>query len=59
MVPGLETLLAEAAVVVMVMLLVLVAVMDLPSLSETSDPHRKGLSPFQKRAVKGLGEKGT
>lgn len=45
----------EASLVMVVAVLVL----DLPSLSETSDPHRKGLSPFQKRTMKGLGEEGT
>lgn len=49
MVPGLETPLV----------LVLVAVTDLPSLSGTSDPYRKGLSPFQRRAIKGLGQEDT
>lgn len=45
-------------VVVMVVLLVLVVVMDLPSLSGTSDPHRKGLSSFQKRTMNSLQEGG-
>lgn len=38
--------------------LVMIVVMDLPSLSGTSDPHRKGWFPFQKKAVKGLGRRG-
>lgn len=61
--PGLETPLVMVVVMVtvllVVMVMVLLVVMDLPSLSGTSHPHRKGLSPFQNRTMKGLREEGT